>query len=227
MKSLFAVSDPSEARGQSITAREVLDRGRQQIEFQLHDEPAVRADLMTTLGEVYGSLGMLREGLGLVERAQALPLLPAALTARQWTAIGALQIQQGNLDAARASLERARKLPADAAAGDSALYVRIENSLGELYWRQDNCARSRAAYREALRASARAHAASSDGWIAAEEGLAQCDMDEGSFAAAEVGLPARARAADRGHRRAASASGGVTQRTRQSQVFRGRSGERG
>jgi serine/threonine-protein kinase len=188
MKSLFVVSDPSEARGQSITAREVLDRGVQQIEFQLHDEPVVRADLMTTLGEVYGSLGMLRQGVGLIERAQALPAQPAALTARQSAAIGGLQIQQGNLDAAKASLERARNLIEKPQLADSALYVHIENSLGEVYWRQDNCARAREAYRESLRASARAKAASPDGWIAAEEGLAQCDMDEGSFAAAETGF---------------------------------------
>jgi tetratricopeptide (TPR) repeat protein len=188
MKSLFAVSDPSEARGQSITAREVLDRGVQQIESQLHEEPVVRADLMTTLGEVYGSLGMLHEGLRLVELAQTLPGLPLALSARQSAAGGALQLQQGNLDTARTSLERARDLIEDAQLSDSALYVRIENSLGEVYWRQDSCAQARVAYRTSLRASARLRDAPADGWIAAEEGLAQCDMDEGKFAAAESGF---------------------------------------
>ena len=188
MKSLFAVSDPSEARGQSITAREVLDRGVQQIELQLHDEPVVRADLMTTLGEVYGSLGMLHEGLRLVELAQTLPALPLALSARQSAASGALQLQQGNLDTARASLERARDLIENAQLSDSTLYVRIENSLGEVYWREDSCVPAREAYRRSLRASARTKGATADGWIAAEEGLAQCDMDEGKFAAAEAGF---------------------------------------
>ncbi len=188
MKSLFAVSDPSEARGQSITAREVLDRGVQQIEFQLHDEPVIRADLMTTLGEVYGSLGMLHEGLRLVELAQTLPALPVALSARQSAASGALQLQQGNLEAAKTSLERARDLIENAQLADSALYVRIENSLGELYWRQDNCVQAREAYRSSLRASGHTRSAGPDGWIAAEEGLAQCDMDEGKFTAAELGF---------------------------------------
>jgi tetratricopeptide (TPR) repeat protein len=188
MKSLFAVSDPSEARGQSITAREVLDRGVQQIELQLHDEPVVRADLMTTLGEVYGSLGMLHEGLRLVELAQTLPALPVTLTARQAAASGTLQLQQGNLEAAKASLQRARDLIENAQLADSALYVRAENSLGEAYWRQDNCVQAREAYRRSLRASARIRSASPDGWIAAEEGLAQCDMDDGKFSAAEAGF---------------------------------------
>src|SRR5438552_11370268 len=48
LKSLFIVSNPSEARGNSITAREVLDRGVRQVGEQLKDEPLVRADLTTT-----------------------------------------------------------------------------------------------------------------------------------------------------------------------------------
>ena len=114
LKSLFAVSDPNEARGKTITAREVLDRGVQQIETQLHEEPVVRADLMTTLGEVYGSLGLLREGEDLLQRAQSLPALPDDLSARQSASIGALQLQEGNYDAAKASLERAQDYAAGA-----------------------------------------------------------------------------------------------------------------
>ena len=69
MKSLFAVSDPSEARGNSITAREVLDRGVRQVESQLKDTPLVRADLTTTLGEVYANLGLYQESMKLLDDA--------------------------------------------------------------------------------------------------------------------------------------------------------------
>ncbi len=188
LKSLFAVSDPNEARGQSITAREVLDRGVQQIESQLHDEPAVRADLMTTLGEVYGSLGLLRQGEGLLQHAQSLPAVPPLLSARQFAAIGGLQMQQGNLEGAKASLQQARTLLNAPQLDDAALYVRIENSLGEVYWRQDKCTLARAAYGESLRVAARVKLPDPEAWIAAEEGVAQCDMDEGNFAAAERGF---------------------------------------
>ena len=37
--SLFQVSNPSESRGNSVTARSILDRGAQQIEESLRDEP--------------------------------------------------------------------------------------------------------------------------------------------------------------------------------------------
>jgi tetratricopeptide (TPR) repeat protein len=188
LKSLFAVSDPSEARGQSITAREVLDRGARQIESQLIDEPVVRADLMTTLGEVYGSLGLLHQGVGLLQRAQALPSLPTGLSARQFAAIGGLQLQEGDLAAAKASLEDAQKLLTGPGLTDPALYVRVQNSLGETYWRQDNCAAARAAYGESLRKTAREVVKDPQGWIIAQEGVAQCDMDDGNYAAAEAGF---------------------------------------
>ncbi len=187
LKSLFAVSDPNEARGRTITAREVLDRGVQQIDSQLHEEPVVRADLMTTLGEVYGSLGLLREGEDLLQRAQSVPALPSELTARQSAAIGVLQLQEGNLEAAKASLERAQGFVGKPSA-NTTLYVHIKNSLGEVYWRQDDCKHARESYTDSLATSTREHLQELETWVAAQEGIAQCDMDEGNYQAADTGF---------------------------------------
>jgi serine/threonine-protein kinase len=55
---LFQVSDPGEARGNSVTAREILDRGAARIETELAGEPLVRARLMGELGRVYQKLGL-------------------------------------------------------------------------------------------------------------------------------------------------------------------------
>ena len=71
MADLFEVADPSEARGNSITAREVLDRGAQRIERQLQDQPAVQAALQHTLGRVYANLGLFDQAERLVEAALA------------------------------------------------------------------------------------------------------------------------------------------------------------
>ena len=71
---LFEVSDPSEALGDTITAREILDKGAEKIERELGDQPEVQATLMNTMGEVYKSLG-------LYDRAT--PLLENALTVRE------------------------------------------------------------------------------------------------------------------------------------------------
>jgi len=71
---LFRISDPSEARGNSLTAREVLDKGAARVEGQLAKQPEIQATLMDTLGTVY-------MGLGLYGQAQ--PLLQSAVTRRQ------------------------------------------------------------------------------------------------------------------------------------------------
>jgi tetratricopeptide (TPR) repeat protein len=74
MVSLFNVSDPSEARGNSITAREIMDKGAARIETDLKAQPAIQATLMDTMGSVYTSLGLYD---------QALPLLRSALDKRR------------------------------------------------------------------------------------------------------------------------------------------------
>jgi eukaryotic-like serine/threonine-protein kinase len=55
---LFAISSPSESRGRTVTAREVLDRGLEKIKKESGIEPELRADVLETLGRVYRSLGL-------------------------------------------------------------------------------------------------------------------------------------------------------------------------
>jgi non-specific serine/threonine protein kinase/serine/threonine-protein kinase len=69
MIGLFRVSSPSEARGNSITAREILDQGRRQIETSLTGQPEVQARLMQTMGEVYWSLGLYGQAEPLFQNA--------------------------------------------------------------------------------------------------------------------------------------------------------------
>jgi len=58
LKQLFKVSDPSRARGETVTAREILDEGVKKIDGTLADQPALRAELMSEMGEVYETLGL-------------------------------------------------------------------------------------------------------------------------------------------------------------------------
>jgi len=67
--SLFEVPDPSEERGNTITAREILDRGAETIEQELPYQPLVRAQMMQTLGRVYSSLGLYQQAQPLLEKA--------------------------------------------------------------------------------------------------------------------------------------------------------------
>jgi serine/threonine protein kinase len=58
MTRMFDVSDPSEARGNSITVREVLDKASQNMESSLPSDPQLQAQLMSEMGEVYRHLGL-------------------------------------------------------------------------------------------------------------------------------------------------------------------------
>src|SRR5471030_2344871 len=66
---LFQVSSPNEARGNSVTAREILDKGARRIDTQLGAQPVIQAQLMHTMGVVYRNMGLLGQAQPLLERA--------------------------------------------------------------------------------------------------------------------------------------------------------------
>jgi non-specific serine/threonine protein kinase/serine/threonine-protein kinase len=69
LNGLFKVSDPSEARGNTITARELLDKAAGTIDTQLSREPSTQAEMTTIMGGVYASLGLYSRSRELCERA--------------------------------------------------------------------------------------------------------------------------------------------------------------
>lgn len=66
---LFRVSDPSEAQGRSISARDILDRGSQKITRGLEREPTTESRILDVLGGVYTGLGAYDRALDLDEQA--------------------------------------------------------------------------------------------------------------------------------------------------------------
>lgn len=70
---LFQVSKPEQARGKTVTARELLDKGAAGIQGDKKMDPEVKASLLNTMGDAYSSLGFF---------AQSQPLLEAALAIR-------------------------------------------------------------------------------------------------------------------------------------------------
>ena len=58
MTDMFKVSDPNEARGNSVTAREILDKASKEIDPGLSKDPELQAQMMHVMGEVYEKLGL-------------------------------------------------------------------------------------------------------------------------------------------------------------------------
>jgi len=69
MTNMFKVSNPGEAHGNSVTAREILDTAATQIEAGLAKEPQVQADLMFTMAITYDNLGLYNRAADLQQRA--------------------------------------------------------------------------------------------------------------------------------------------------------------
>jgi serine/threonine-protein kinase len=108
---MFELSDPGTVRGQSITAREVLDRGVAGIERDFADQPQLQADLLTDVGRIYENLGLFDEASGFLERAVALQLTLHGeghpRTAESLTALAHVRTEQASPDEAVAYAERA------------------------------------------------------------------------------------------------------------------------
>jgi hypothetical protein len=69
LEGLFKVSDPSEAKGRTLTAAEILSNGAARVKDSLRDQPEVQARLMTVIGGVYTNLGLYREAEPLLKQA--------------------------------------------------------------------------------------------------------------------------------------------------------------
>ncbi|HEX5228358.1 MAG TPA: serine/threonine-protein kinase [Bryobacteraceae bacterium] len=66
---MFKVSNPSEARGNTITAREILDKSSNEIETGLAKDPEDQAQMMHVMANVYFGLGLLPKAESLARRA--------------------------------------------------------------------------------------------------------------------------------------------------------------
>lgn len=107
---LFSANNPAEALGSDITASQLLVQGLKDVEA-LDDEPAVQAQLLVVLGNVYLQLGQYEQSQPLLERALAIREVlfapPHGELAESLTAIGNLKSATGEHVAAESSYRRA------------------------------------------------------------------------------------------------------------------------
>jgi eukaryotic-like serine/threonine-protein kinase len=66
---IFEVSDPSQSRGEKVTARELLDQGAARVDEQLKRQPALRAEMTGVLADVYEKLGMYEQAEPLAQKS--------------------------------------------------------------------------------------------------------------------------------------------------------------
>jgi len=77
---IFKVADPEISQGDTITVREILDRGAHKIRTELAEQPEIKASMMDVMGQVYQNLGLLTPADSLISEALKIRqiLLPPA-----------------------------------------------------------------------------------------------------------------------------------------------------
>jgi serine/threonine-protein kinase len=154
MVDLFEVTDPGEARGRSITAREILERGAREIEYGLQGQPLTRARLMDTIGTVYRKLGLYGDSEPLLESAKEIRTQEVEadnpLIAESLQSLAMLYESQGKFDEAKDLAQQSMDLrEAELGAGDPAVAENLR-LLGKLLNREGKLEESESLFRRAL-----------------------------------------------------------------------------
>ncbi|HEY0196982.1 MAG TPA: serine/threonine-protein kinase [Rhodanobacter sp.] len=90
MSELFENADPTHARGNRITVREVLDRGAAELQMRQDIAPQVRAALLLSIGRAYNQLDMGGRAIPLLRTASALQKTDGASALEQGRVLAAL-----------------------------------------------------------------------------------------------------------------------------------------
>jgi serine/threonine-protein kinase len=160
---IFENSDPDATRGETVTARSILDAGAERIERELAGQPAVRAGLMATIGHVYHELGLHEPAEKQLEGALALlradPGADPESLAAAAEALGTLRLDQARFVEA-ADLLRAALAHHEREHGRRSEDVaRLLNDLGTLEWERDDFAAAEPLLVEALETRRALHGA--------------------------------------------------------------------
>ncbi|MEO1084756.1 MAG: tetratricopeptide repeat protein [Acidobacteriota bacterium] len=157
---LFHTANPEDDHGQA-TVRQLLDRGRTQLETELADRPLARARFATTLGHIYARLAeyevaeqLVRQSLELFE---ASPDASAAQRLGARTELATILRRRGRVDEARgviepliAELESQRPTTVDAERTRLLALAGALNDYGNILWQQALFEAGERAYRRAL-----------------------------------------------------------------------------
>jgi tetratricopeptide (TPR) repeat protein len=115
---MFSGSDPRSLRGNTITAREILDQGAEQVRTTLRDQPDMQARLLDAIGAIYVGIGLpdragtvLHDSMIARQSAGIVDSQPAART--MWRLAGSLHDRGQDTAAeplARSAYEMTRRL---------------------------------------------------------------------------------------------------------------------
>jgi len=111
LKSIFAASDPTQAQGKELTAKQLLDDGARRIETELKDQPDVQSEVARVIATTYQQLGEYDRARTLLmadlERRRKIDGPRSVQVAELLTELGDASYGQGKYDEAAPMYEEA------------------------------------------------------------------------------------------------------------------------
>jgi tetratricopeptide (TPR) repeat protein len=151
---LFRASHPGEARGDSLTAREILDRGAGRVRRDLSSQPLLQARILFTLGTVQHALGvfdaaetLLQDALRMRERELGLRD-PAVAEVRN--ALGDVARDRGTFDEAGEHYREALAIREESVGQRHADVATTLSGLASLHLRQGAYTEAESLYRHVI-----------------------------------------------------------------------------
>ncbi len=109
---LYQANDPEVTRGQTLTARDLLDQGAHQVQNAFLETPVLRAEMLTLLGNLYREIGEFERSYPILREALSLSgeLDNTELRVNALSALGSLHLMTGQHQDALIHLEEAESL---------------------------------------------------------------------------------------------------------------------
>lgn len=152
---LFERSDPSQARGNDVTVREILDVGAARIEREMQTQPETGASLLTTIGTVYTNLTEYDRAIAMLERALAVRRQlhgeQHADVVQSRERLGEALLEKRKLAEADVQLQQALRTSLQLFGEQHIQSASVLHSLGRLRQMQEHFAQSRDYFERSLR----------------------------------------------------------------------------
>ena len=189
MAAMFQVPDPNEARGNSVTAREILDKASDDMGKALAKDPEVQSQMMQVMATTYGNLGLFARAHELAKRAldARLRLLGTddPKTLESLAQLGFILDKEGRDDEAERLERQALAGQRRILGSEDPLTIETMDTLGIVLQHQGEYAEEEKLEREAVEAGIRRLGPESSQTLRAMEDLGSALWYQGRYAAAE------------------------------------------
>jgi len=154
LQSVFDASDPFRAKGVTVTARDILDRGTARIQKELRDQPKIQEEVLETMAQAYQHLGVFDQAELLfaqqVEAAKHAEGEKSPQVAKALRLLADVQRQRSKYQDAERNLWEALRLQQKSLRPDDVELSHTQNNLGLVLQAQGHVNEAEPLFRSAI-----------------------------------------------------------------------------